>query len=313
MDESLYTILVVDSGLERRVAFKSLFSDCYQVVLAENGEQALHMLESELLFDLVILGENMSVVSNFDVLKSVHHACRYKDTPVLMIANSVDVDDEVRALKLGVADYIHRPFDPVVLRLRVKNTLKQAELLKQLITLADTDYLTGLNNRRSFATMFDRVWRRSARTNSRVSLAILDIDFFKRFNDRYGHAEGDKALKKVSEVLREHFRRATDFVARYGGEEFVILCTDIEAKELDHQLAKTVQAIEALQLPHESSNVSKWLTVSVGVAVVNAADGVTEKLFKHADRSLYAAKSSGRNCVLRHSEALEGGVVDELP
>jgi diguanylate cyclase (GGDEF)-like protein len=171
--------------------------------------------------------------------------------------------------------------------------LQEANL--KLARLSNTDGLTGIANRRKFDEMLAAEWARACRTSQTMALILLDVDFFKKYNDHYGHQAGDECLKNVGQVLSVCARRATDFAARYGGEEFVMIAADSN-EERACQLAQSVrQSIEALAIPHEQSPMGH-VTVSLGVAVVTPLAGQSfETLLRQADEALYRAKNNGRN------------------
>ncbi|MCS7460189.1 sensor domain-containing diguanylate cyclase [Paenibacillus doosanensis] len=176
-----------------------------------------------------------------------------------------------------------------------KQLLETNELLQKISTV---DALTGVANRRGFDECLQREWKQGRRIGAPLSLIIVDIDYFKRFNDTYGHAEGDQCLKLVAESLKKAARRPVDFIARYGGEEFVIIlpCTDAAgAQTVAEQLGEHV---EELQIPHSRSESSPYITISSGTATMIPSQDVDPKeLFLRADKALYQAKQDGRNRV----------------
>ncbi len=165
--------------------------------------------------------------------------------------------------------------------------------------LAERDGLTGLFNRRTLNTYLDRIWRQANRDKrDQVAIAMIDIDFFKRYNDHYGHAQGDVALKAVADVIASHARRPLDLSARYGGEEFVVVWFNPAASELANMGNNLVAAVAALNMPHALSEVGH-LTVSVGVGLMKPMSGQTSAdLLRAADTALYQAKHQGRNRVV---------------
>ena len=167
-----------------------------------------------------------------------------------------------------------------------------------LEALAATDALTGLGNRRQFDALLQREWRRAARDGSALGLLMIDVDFFKRYNDQYGHPQGDACLKAVAEAIGAAFRRPGDLAARYGGEEFAVLLagSDIGAAVLAAERLRGVLA--GLGLPH-GGNPRGIVTVSIGVADAWPGQGAPEELLAAADLALYEAKRQGRNRVVR--------------
>jgi diguanylate cyclase (GGDEF)-like protein len=166
--------------------------------------------------------------------------------------------------------------------------------------LVDRDALTGLKNRRAFDEHITRIWQQCLRNRNQLAVLMIDIDFFKRYNDRYGHQAGDITLRKVAGVVKEFARRPLDIAARYGGEEFVIVIFDIAAKAV-HDIAEGLRiAVEDLHIEHADSECGREVTVSVGVAIVQPSIGRTPTgAVQLADESLYQAKQNGRNrCVV---------------
>ena len=169
---------------------------------------------------------------------------------------------------------------------------------EQLLELSSTDGLTQIANRRHFDNQLQREWGRAQRSRSILSYLMVDLDFFKPYNDHYGHLKGDDCLKEVAQAMERVLRRPGDFVGRYGGEEFAIISPDtpLEGAKI---LAENVREIVAsLKIPHAGSPASEHVTVSIGVsATVPTADTSVDDLIRAADEALYQAKRRGRNCV----------------
>jgi diguanylate cyclase (GGDEF)-like protein len=192
-------------------------------------------------------------------------------------------------------------------RLSFAESLEVAELTKKLKELAEVDGLTGLNNRRTYDIYVDRIWRQAHREQIPLTLVLIDIDHFKAYNDHYGHQSGDNALRAVADVIAARAKRPLDFAARYGGEEFVLVLpgsgTNYQSateEEKGLEYAETLrEAVWALQIPHDKSTTEKYLTVSVGVAILlpgneRSLTGAVQM----ADEALYQAKDEGRNRVV---------------
>lgn len=177
-----------------------------------------------------------------------------------------------------------------------KNELEKTNVVLQLNSLKDP--LTNLWNRRQYNDTLQMDWRRSLRYKRPISLLIIDIDYFKKYNDYYGHKAGDECLVKVAQAINDSFMRVNDLAARYGGEEFVVILSELE-KDDAIKVARLLQMkIENLNIPHERSPVSPWITVSIGVASrVPDLDCSADDLFMTADKALYQAKAAGRNQV----------------
>lgn len=167
---------------------------------------------------------------------------------------------------------------------------------KRISELSITDYLTGLYNRRHFSTIFDLELKRAKRNNRNLILMILDIDFFKQYNDTYGHDGGDVILKRASDALNNTLHRSQDTLFRLGGEEFAVITSEIDYVGTLALTNKLLQSITDLKIEHKNSNVNKYLTISIGVQIVNFSNNWDEtKIYKLADGALYEAKEKGRN------------------
>jgi len=174
--------------------------------------------------------------------------------------------------------------------------IKNARLFQEIRRLSISDGLTGVSNRRYFDEQFDKEWRRNQRKNLPIGVIMIDIDFFKRYNDTYGHQAGDECLKQVAETLQKSLRRPGDLLARYGGEEFVALLPEIDIEDTAEIAYAMRQAILELSIPHRGSKVDKNLTISLGVAGGQLNEFRTpEDLLSKADQALYEAKNGGRN------------------
>lgn len=173
---------------------------------------------------------------------------------------------------------------------------KLKEVNKKLENASYTDSLTNLHNRRYFNMVFDREIKRAKRSKAQITFMMLDVDFFKQYNDTYGHIEGDNALKAVAKVLKSVLKRPSDFVFRLGGEEFGVLVTDIDEEDSAALAQRICTEIQNSEIPHSASKVSQYLTVSIGVVSCIADETLNEEdIIKQADKKLYEAKKSGRN------------------
>ena len=209
----------------------------------------------------------------------------------------IQFNDEIGELARDFASMAERIQDAhEQLEIKVQDrTAALEEANRKLIALSSTDGLTGIANRRHFDEALDSEWRRAQRSGALLSLAMIDVDWFKKYNDHYGHQTGDDCLRSVAQILEAHALRAGDMVARYGGEEFVLIATTVHPdKALQHAQA-LCHALEKMALPHAESPFG-YVTASIGVAVMAPAEGLSpEDLLKQADQALYRAKAQGRN------------------
>ncbi len=185
-------------------------------------------------------------------------------------------------------------------------TKKLKKANKKLENVSYTDSLTSLHNRRYFNLVYARELKRAKRTHSYITFMMLDIDFFKQYNDTYGHIEGDFALKSVAKVLKDTLKRPSDFVFRLGGEEFGVILTQTDESSSAKLARDLCDAIKARELKHESSSVNEYLTMSIGVVCCIADDALDENiLISRADEMLYKAKDTGRDRYIITSNASE--------
>jgi diguanylate cyclase (GGDEF)-like protein len=193
-----------------------------------------------------------------------------------------------------MADRIYEAHDQLESKVQERTAALEAANL-QLLTLSSTDGLTGIANRRRFDEVLHSEWSRAQRSGSTLSLALIDVDWFKKYNDHYGHQAGDDCLRMVADTLKANALRAGDFVARYGGEEFVVITASLERDQALAYAQKLCRAMEAKALPHEASAFGH-VSISVGVAAVTPMPSKSpSELLKKADEALYLAKSQGRN------------------
>ena len=182
----------------------------------------------------------------------------------------------------------HTKLEIAAKKLRVAN--------KKLESASYTDSLTGLHNRRYFNFIYDRELKRAKRNKTYITFMMLDIDYFKQYNDTYGHIEGDFALKSVAKVLKDTLQRPSDYLFRLGGEEFGVLLSDTDESNSATLAREICDAVRARELKHENSKAGEFVTISIGVVCCVADDALDEKiLVSRADEMLYEAKESGRD------------------
>jgi diguanylate cyclase (GGDEF)-like protein len=288
-------LLVVDDQRVNIQALFQAFQADHKVQMATSGEQALAMCRSQPP-DLVLLDVVMPGMDGFEVCRRLKADDATRDIPVIFVTGHHDEDAETRGLDVGAVDFISKPINPRIVRARVKTHLtmkQQADLLRQWVYI---DGLTGVCNRRYFDEHLKCEWDRAVRLGTSLSLAMVDVDLFKRYNDHYGHQAGDECLRRVAAVMKTCLRRPTDRVARYGGEEFALLMPDTDAAGALHLARQIRQGLVEAHIDHAASSVGALLTISVGIAT-RAPDVVNDAgaLLKAADEQLYLAKSRGRD------------------
>jgi diguanylate cyclase (GGDEF)-like protein len=306
-------LLLVDDDVGSIQLLRRILAAYKNVRFATGGEAALRIARSSAP-DLILLDAEMPGMDGFAVIKALKEDPALCDVPVVFVTAHHDMEFETRALGLGAADFIGKPLSAPSVQLRVRNQLlikRQADTLRKL---AYNDALTGLANRRMFDDALDQEWRRAQRFSHQLSLLLVDVDFFKLYNDAYGHEAGDQCLQRVAAALRASARRPGDLTARYGGEEFALLLPHTDAAGARHVADKLLAGVAQLAIPHEATLVQGALvTVSVGVTCFDQASGGwpqsslelrgtfppaqtynPKQLVAAADRALYAAKRGGR-------------------
>lgn len=290
-------LLVVDDQPINIQVMHQVFAGDYQVFMATNGAQALALCQTNPP-DLVLLDVVMPLMDGFEVCSQLKANEATRNIPVIFVTAHTDAAQETHGLNLGAVDFIAKPVNPAVVRARVKTqlTLKfQSDLLRRLVFL---DGLTGVFNRRYFDQQLDVEWARASRSHAPLSVIMIDVDHFKRYNDHYGHQAGDDCLREIALALKSGLKRPGDLVARYGGEEFACILPDtayddamVLARELEHK-------VRDQRMPHAASSVDEVVTVSVGLATRTVdSRGDAQALLGLADAQLYDAKQSGRGRV----------------
>ena len=316
-------ILIVDDKPENLLVLESLLEDMdCNVIKASSGNEALGlMLDYD--FALVLLDVQMPEMDGFETaeLMKGNELTRY--IPIIFVtAISKEEFSIFKGYEIGAVDYLSKPIEPVIFKSKVKVFLElysqkkllehQSELLqlkiKELTELQDancklenlslSDGLTGIANRRNLDQYIKMCWENAIRSKKPLSLIMGDIDFFKQYNDNYGHLKGDECLIKVAGDLALNIKRPMDFVARYGGEEFIVILPDTGAQGAMFMAENLRKSIENLGIPHGYSPISEHITMSFGVVTTCPEHGdLLEDFIHQVDRALYAAKGSGRNKV----------------
>lgn len=290
-------LIVDDTPTNIQVLAEALRAE-YRVKVAPSGKAAFEVIEKQGLPDLILLDIMMPGMDGYEVCRQLKQAPETRGIPVIFVTARSDVVDEELGLKLGAVDYITKPFHLPIVAARVQNHINLKLKSDLLESRAMLDGLTNIPNRRRFDEALEVEWKRAQRSALPLALVMVDIDYFKRYNDHYGHGAGDVCLKKVATVLTECVARPSDLVARYGGEEFVMLLPETDAAGAQAIAEHFRNEVESLRLPHEDSDVSRWVTVSVGLAALApGSDTSPATLLEEADKALYRAKQAGRNQV----------------
>ncbi len=289
------TLLIVDDEKSSRKILNDLLKELAKIVLAKNGEQALEFARKQQP-TLILLDIVMPDMDGFSILEKLKQDESTKNIAVIFISALDSHQDETKGLRLGACDYIHKPFHAGIVQARVSTHLELARQRLMLEELANLDALTAIPNRRQLEQRLKVEWANAIRTQSPLALCMVDVDYFKFYNDHYGHAAGDRVLRKVASALETQLKRPRDMVFRYGGEEFCIVLPETELDGAEHILEACRTGVEQLEIPHCQSECARTVTVSLGASVLLPEDGqhVTTAL-ENSDAMLYRAKRGGRN------------------
>ena len=293
------TLLLIDDSGTVRSLLGSILDKQYRVLTAGTGEEGL-ALALEHAPDLILLDVMMPGMDGFTVCARLKADSRTREIPVLFLTVLRCEGDETHALEVGGIDFIPKPVSPGVLCARVRNQLALKRTQDRLRNLSLLDGLTGIANRRRFDQYLELEWQRCSRNGHPLSVVMGDVDFFKAYNDGYGHGQGDECLRKVAHIFGLALRRPADLAARYGGEEFVCILPETEGQGTRIVADQIMAGMARQALPHAFSSVADRVTVSVGVATaLKPYPGQTAKhLMEEVDRRLYQAKDQGRNRIV---------------
>ncbi|WP_422016761.1 diguanylate cyclase domain-containing protein [Roseateles sp.] len=291
------SILIVDDNVHLIALLGKMLAPIGQITFATSGPAALAQMR-ERAPDLVLLDAQMPAMSGYAVCEAMKSDPELDRIPVIFVTAHNDVAAEVQGLAAGAVDFISKPFNEAILLARARTQLRLKCLSDELRRRAAVDGLTGLDNRASFDQRLQLEWARAVRSGAPLSLVLLDVDHFKKYNDRYGHPAGDGCLRQVAGALGAQARRPADVAARVGGEEFALLLPDTDAAGARDTAERIRSAVARLGIAHEASATAAHVTVSIGVATCRPGPACTaEDLMKHADQALYAAKAQGRDRV----------------
>lgn len=296
MEEKKNSLLIVDDESSNLKYLSHILGQDYKIFSATNGESAIKKAK-EYKPDLILLDILMPGLDGYQTLSEIKRTEEIKKIPVIFITGLDTAKDEEKGLSLDAADYIIKPFNPPVVKLRVRNQIQIVNQLRTIECLSMIDQLTNIPNRRSFDDRLKIEWKHAVRENEPISLMVLDLDRFKAINDTYGHQQGDIVLKTVADVVVHILKRPNDFVARWGGEEFVVLMPNTSLEGALDVAEKIRHEVENTLIPGISGEELK-ITVSIGVtSLIPALDDSIETFFSKADKALYTAKEAGRNKV----------------
>ncbi len=294
-----YVLIIDDSKSLRLLTKLSLQKLNVRVIEAKSAKEAIEILQtSEHYIPLVITDYEMPDMDGMELTMELRQ--KYSKDKLSIIALSGSEDPEVASnfLRHGANDFIKKPYTHEEFSLRINVNLELIDLFRQSKETASKDFLTGLYNRRFFFESGIAILEKAKRKKLSVAIAMIDIDFFKKINDTYGHDVGDVAIKEVANILKKNLR-SSDLIARFGGEEFCILLEEISEQEVLNRFEIIRAAFEANILSVLGVTIS--YTVSTGLFYGNT--GSLEEMVGLSDKALYEAKETGRNKVILHKKS----------
>ena len=289
------SILIVDDSESARLTLAEILSlQNYRIHHAACGTDALAMLEKHEDIQLVVTDFHMPDMDGQELTRRIRSAYAPDQMRIIGISASADPYLSAALLKAGASDFVYKPYITEEVKCRIASNIDTLAQMRRLKYLAERDFLTGMFNRRAFFEQAQAQLKRLYKRGASASLAILDVDHFKKVNDSYGHDIGDQVLQTISKVLHNVLARNKCLSARLGGEEFVILLTDMTPDDAVELCENVRRAIAEAVVVHNGTRLQ--VTASVGVAVVQPSEALNNNL-NAADQMLYMAKEQGRDRV----------------
>jgi two-component system cell cycle response regulator len=293
-------MIVDDEPISRRILENFLIECGYEVLSASDGMEALETIRSPDAPRLVISDWMMPKMNGVELCEKIRGMEKEQYIYFILLTTKAEKRDVIKGLESGADDFIVKPFDREELKYRVKIGERIINLEQRIMQLANTDYLTGVLNRRAFMERMNGEINRSIRNKKEISIILMDIDHFKKVNDKFGHQVGDLVLQRFTErVLMAS--RSYDFVGRYGGEEFIIGLPQTTLEQAFQAAERMRKNIEKMESPlNDNPQIPFRITASFGVAscLMESSEGI-DSVIKLADEALYRAKTEGRNRVCR--------------
>jgi len=324
-------LLVDDVPINLQVLERLLSKNGYKSICACDGVEALEKAATEKP-DLVLMDIMMPRLNGIEACRQFKETDFGQDVPVIFLTALTDTSSMVAGFEAGGVDYVTKPFQELELIVRVRTHLElrvaklelaahnqnltqelaerrqfEDELLayeKELEQKINIDELTQVANRRGMNQYLEEIAQLLPQGSSEIAVIMCDIDFFKNYNDSYGHPQGDTCLQQVAQAISHAKKRPIDLVTRYGGEEFLVILPHASVKEAERVAKELRQEVASLELEHNDSEVNPHVTLSIGVASI-CPDGTREnldQLITMADQALYLAKRAGRNKIILYKE-----------
>ncbi len=286
-----HKILVVDDSPTYCTYLKVLLQrQHYQVITAFTGEEAVDLLARDNDISMILLDYQLPGMSGYDVIRRIRKQFSSAQLPVIGVSGQMDQQIPAQILKCGANDFMYKGFTVEEFYSRINNMMDLLISVRELQDAAYKDFLTGLHNRQYFYPHANTLIKEVDQKGLTMGLAMMDIDFFKKVNDTYGHNAGDEVLRVIANALQEHIR-SDDLLIRLGGEEFCVVFTDMPEDMMVQRLEVVRQSVEAIMIEWEDKTLN--VTISMGLKVREGE--VLDDLLDAADKALYIAKESGRN------------------
>ena len=289
-------VLIVDDEPMSRMLLESILESVFTCATVESGEEAISYCEANLP-DLVLLDMNMPDIDGLDVCTALKASPETNHIPVIFVTSTMDIESENACWEVGASDFVMKPVNASTLTHRIKTHLQNKLRTEFLEMMTFHDQLTGLYNRMYLTKEIPLLIKQVARDKGTVGAMMIDIDYFKLFNDTYGHLEGDICLQKVAQIISDTVKRPKDAVIRFGGEEFLVVLPYIDHQGTKLVADQLVEAVADARIPH-GKGIENRVSISAGFAVWKATDVVEDDvaaLIEDADVSLFEAKELGRN------------------
>ncbi|OJJ28278.1 GGDEF domain-containing response regulator [Campylobacter concisus] len=289
-----YKVLVVEDSLPFRNMIKKILTSLqFKVLAAAHGEEAMNYFADNPDINLIITDYRMPVKDGLEVLKEVRKEKDKNSLGVIVMTSPSEKTDASIFLKNGASDFIAKPFSKEELICRVNNTIEAMENINKIANFANRDFLTGVYNRRFFYSDVEEYVQVAEETNEPYAFAMIDVDYFKKINDKYGHDGGDKVLKSIAKILNDN-TKGSDIVARFGGEEFCVVLKKINKEEAVKFFVNLRAKVAENKVTIKKEKVK--VTISIGVSFGNGHCEIDDML-EACDSALYTAKENGRNRV----------------
>jgi diguanylate cyclase (GGDEF)-like protein len=296
-------ILIVDDTPTNIQLLAEALAANYKIRFATSGAKALELLENTEKPDLILLDVMMPGMDGYEVCRHIKENVALRDIPVIFVTAKNETASQEHGFNVGGVDYITKPFDIALVRARVRTHVNLKWRTDLLEELAHMDGLTGIANRRKFNDVLEFEWKRAIRSQTPLTLLMLDVDHFKQYNDCYGHGAGDECLRLVAATLAAALPRTGDLAARYGGEEFAAILPGCDRDGAAEVAERLRSLIEARRIAHARSTTADHVTASIGSCTLQPMlDGMPDELVQRADQALYRAKAAGRNRVVHAAD-----------